>query len=118
MRGGKISVDLDATAQPSDRFLVGMSCNLAMPTNIIQLVSEDIARREAKRLVDMGLGLLAATEKIFGKTDERVRAGQISIQRQRLLAFGDALSRAVRKNLDDAQYQVGHARAWAPGTEP
>ena len=30
-------------------------------------------------------------------------AGQIAIQRQRLLAFSDALSRAFRKHLDEAQ---------------
>ena len=35
-----------------------------------------------------------------------MRGGQIAIQRQRPLAFGDALCCAVRKYLDDGQYQV------------
>ena len=39
-----------------------------------------IARREAKRLVDVGLGLLAATEKELGETDEGMSVGQIVIQ--------------------------------------
>ena len=32
-------------------------------------IGEDIARREAERLMDVAFGLFAATEKIFGKTD-------------------------------------------------
>ena len=51
----------------------------------------------------MGLGLLAATEKILGETDEAMSVGQIAIQRQRPLAFSDALSCAFRKYLHGAQ---------------
>ena len=47
----------------------------------------------------MGFGFLAPTEKKLRNPDVRVRPGQIPIQRQRPLAFGDALSRAVRINL-------------------
>ena len=39
----------------------------------------------------MGLGLRAATHKILGETDAAMSVGQISIQRQRLLAFSNAL---------------------------
>ena len=63
----------------------------------------DIAGREAERLVDVGLGFPAATEKKLRPADENVSVGQISIQRQRLLTFGDALGRAVCMDLDDAQ---------------
>ena len=51
----------------------------------------------------MGFGFLAPTEKKLREPDKRVSAGQIPIQRQRPLAFCDALSRAVRKNLHKAQ---------------
>ena len=80
-------------------------------------VGEDIARREAKRLEDMAFGLLAATQKILGQTDRAMSVGQIAIERQRLLAFSDALDRAVCKNLDKpkimwAEHGLGR------GTEP
>ena len=58
----------------------------------------------------MGLGFRAATEKKLGPTDASVRLGQISVQRQRLLAFGDAFGRTVCKDVDDAQSQVGHGK--------
>src|ERR1700733_11908536 len=33
-------------------------------------------------------------------------AGEISIQRQRMLAFGDTLSRALRKNVEESQVHM------------
>ena len=94
------------------------SCNLAKPTNMHPPEGGDIAGRETERLVDMGLGFRAATQKKLGQTDERVRAGQISIQRQRPLAFSNALGRAVRKNLDDAQDACEPRHAAGRWTEP
>ena len=60
----------------------------------------------------MGFSLRAATKKILGETDGTMRVGQISIQRQRLLAFSDALGRAVGENLDGPQKQVGPGVLW------
>ena len=65
----------------------------------------------------MGFGFLAATEKILGEADESVRIGQISIQRQCLLAFSNALGRAVCEHLDDTQKPVGHGMLSGRGTE-
>ena len=80
MRGGMISVGFDASAQPSNRFHVGAEKQLG-ETDVHQPpVGVVIARREAKRLVDMGLGFLAATEKKLGETDEAMSVGQIAIQ--------------------------------------
>ena len=51
----------------------------------------------------MSLGFLAATDENLGDTDNCVSTGQISIQCQRPLAFGNALGRAVGIDLDAAQ---------------
>ena len=110
MREGIISVGLDAPAQPSDRFLVGAEQQFGETDKHHPPVGIGIARREAKRLVDMGLGLRAATEKKLGETDEGMSVGQIAIQRQRLLAFGDALGRRFVKIWTHPRYIW--ARAW------
>ena len=55
----------------------------------------------------MGLGLLAATQKILGETDYPVRVSQVAIQRQRLLAFSNALVRTVHKKLEETHVHVG-----------
>jgi hypothetical protein len=49
--------------------------------------------------VEMGLGLRAATHKILSYTDASMRAGQISVQYQGLLAFSNTFY-AVGCNLD------------------
>jgi hypothetical protein len=45
----------------------------------------------------------------IGKTDERMSVGKISIQRQRLLIFANALIRSLRKHLHAAQDQMGQS---------
>jgi hypothetical protein len=49
---------------------------------------------------------------IFGKTDASMRAGQISIQGQRLLALSNALRRPVRNNLSNAEERVSSGVLW------
>ena len=46
-----------------------------------------------------------------------MRVGQIAIQRQCLLAFSNALGRAVGENLDDAQEPVGLRMVRGQGQE-
>ncbi len=70
MREGIIAVGLDASAQPSDRFGIGAELQLGEADEHHPPEGKDIARREAKRLVDMGLGFRAATQKILGQTDQ------------------------------------------------
>ena len=82
--------------QPSDRFGVGTELQLGDAGEHDPPERESIARRETECLSDMGLGFRAATNNTC-QADETVRDGQISVQRQRPLAFGDALSRSVRK---------------------
>ena len=71
------------------------------------IASEVIARGQAERLEDMGLGLLTAPQIILGVADEGMSGGQILIQHQRLLKFGNTLQRAVRRDSKDAQHPVG-----------
>ena len=62
----KIAVGLDATAQPSDRIRVGDAAAFAEACERHPLVSVDIARRDTKCLLDMGLGFLGVAESILG----------------------------------------------------
>ena len=57
----------------------------------------------------MDLRFSAAADKILADTYMGMSVGQISIQRQRPLAFSDALRRAVGSNLDTAQDHVSES---------
>src|SRR5262245_62161123 len=98
MRAWMISVDLDRATEPRDRLLVRAELQLGEAREHHPNIGVDIARTEAECLSDMGLSLFAATEKILCDTDGRVRVGQVSIQRQCLLAFSNALRPAVVEN--------------------
>jgi hypothetical protein len=103
MRHWLIWIGLDAPADPRDRFRVGTEMQFEHADTELPTEGADIARREAERLVDVGLGFPAATEKKLRPTDENMSVCQISIQGQRLLAFGDALGCTVCLDVDDAQ---------------
>ena len=118
MRNGIISVGLKAPAQPDNRFGVGALPKFGETDKHTSSIDECIARREAECLVDMSFGFPAPTKKKLREPDERVRRGQIPIQRQCPLAFCDALSRAVRKNLHEAQDAMSQGDGSVPGTAP
>ena len=77
-----------------------------MPSLSQPRIGRHIARAQAKRLVDVSLGFLGATGKDLAKSDEGMRVGEIAIQRQRMLAFGDALDGALRQDLDVAEKRM------------
>jgi hypothetical protein len=81
MYEGEIAVGFEAPTEPSRRIGFGIEQQLRVAGDHHPLVSEDIARGDAKRLEDMGLGFLGATERVLCETDESVRGGQIAIQR-------------------------------------
>src|SRR5271169_1995836 len=54
----------------------------------------------------MRFGLYGATGDIFGETDPAMSSGQVAIKRQRLLAFGNALVHAVRRESRDTQIHM------------
>ena len=82
------------------------------------LVGKRVAGTEAKRLLDVSLGILGLAELNLGDAYLSVRVGQISIQFQCPLAFPDALRGAVGPGLDDAQAQMGERILGGRGTTP
>src|ERR1700727_1707979 len=72
-------------------------------------VGSMVTRREAEGLIDMDLGFLGVTAKNLGKTDNSVSVGQISIQDQRALTFGNASGNAVADDMDSAHHQVSES---------
>ena len=78
-----------------DRFRIGTELRFSDTDKHHPSEGADIAGREAERLLNMGFGFYAATEKILSPTNTSVSVGQISIQRQRLLAFRYALGRTI-----------------------
>ena len=62
-----------------------------------------IARTEARCLADMSLCLFGATDENLTKSDKGMSSGEISIQRQRMFTFGDALRSALGIDADMSQ---------------
>ena len=54
----------------------------------------------------MGLRFFGATDKSLTKSDNGMGVGEIAIQRQRMLAFGDALCGALGAYVDKSQVQM------------
>ena len=74
-----------------------------------------IARAEAQGLENMSLGLFGATDESLTESDTGVGRGEISVQRQRVLAFGDALCSALGVDVDIVPTHMC-PRAWS-GTD-
>ena len=66
-------------------------------------ISHRIARTEAQGLGNVSLSIFGATDRNLAKSDDGMGVGEISIQRQRMLAFGDALRSALGEYLDNPQ---------------
>ncbi len=69
-------------------------------------ISHRIARTEPQGLDNVSLGFFGATDENLTKSDRGMGAGEISIQRQRMLTFGDALRRALGEYVDKSQVQM------------
>ena len=63
--------------------------------------------------MDVGLGLLSATKMELAATDPAMSVSQVSIQRQRPLAFGNPLGCAECENIHHAQIHVGLRVLWS-----
>ena len=90
MRGGEISVGVEAPAQPSDRFGIAIELCLGDTDPHHPDIGLGVARRKAECLVDVGFGFFGSTKQYFGVPDESMNAGIIWLQRQRPLVFSDA----------------------------
>ena len=73
-----------------------------MPAILIQTVSPRIARAEAQGLSNVSLCFFGATHINLTKSDSGVGAGEISIERQRMFTFGDALRSALGEHVDSS----------------
>ena len=98
MREGMISVCVDAPAQPDDCFSIEIEVHLGEADPYHPSVGKGVARRKAECLVDVSFGFCPSTKKKLGQSDENMSRGCIAIQRQCLLAFSNALRRAVRQS--------------------
>jgi hypothetical protein len=63
-------------------------------------ISHRVARTEAQGLDDVSLCFFGPTYINLANSDNGMGEGEISIQRQRMLTFGDALRRAVGQYFD------------------
>ena len=101
-----VAVGLDGSPQPNDRLLIPAEVDLGDADKGQPKERPCIARTEPKSLLDVGLGLLCVTDIRFVHADRCVREGQIPIERQGPLAFGDCLMGPVGDAEDNAQTQV------------
>ena len=102
-----IGIGLDATAKPVKRLKVSFGVQLSHTDKMEPKKGARIARRQPQRLLDMLLHLLVVPQRMLAEPDERMRLGQIPIQRQRLPTFSDTLGSAVCPNLNSAEKHVG-----------
>jgi hypothetical protein len=65
-------------------------------------IIQRISRAEAQRLSNASLGFFGATGKYLTKSDSSIGVGEISVQRQRIFTFGDALRRALGEYFDES----------------
>src|SRR5580704_18188865 len=106
MRMWKISIGLDRPSKPPDRLIVTAGSELRQARVKHPGVGHLIAWTEAQGLGNMRLSFLEATDKKLTISDKGMCAGEISIQRQRLFTFGDALRRALGPYVDNSQLQM------------
>ena len=101
MRNGKfrlvsIARRSHATAS-SDAEVVLRNARVGQPD-----IGHRVGRTEAQRLVNMSLCVSGSPGKDLSQSDRAVGVGEISIQRQRMLTFSDALRGAPGVDLDNA----------------
>src|ERR1700675_800538 len=89
---GDIPVGLDGALEPVGSSFIGRKIRLRDSRWIHPTERSVVTGRKPKCLHDMGFRFLCSTEITFGKPNPHVSGGQISIQCQRALTFGDALS--------------------------
>ena len=87
-----ISIGLDRPPKARGRLLVTAEVELRDARDAHPDVSVRIARTEAQGLGNVSLCFFGATDKYLATSDNGMGVGEISIQRQRMFTFGDALA--------------------------
>src|SRR5258708_17421289 len=98
-----ISIGLARPSTPDDRRIVTAENVLRDARVRHPRVSHHIARTEAEGLEDMGLGFFGAANENLAQSDDGMGAGAISMQRQRMFTFGDALCGAPGEDVDKSE---------------
>ena len=111
-----ISVGLDRPSKPRDRLLLTAEVVLRHARESHPGVSHRIARAEAQGLDNVSLCFFGATDENLAKPDSGMGVGEISIQRQRMFTFGDALRGALGVYVDISQASYGRAHGPGPRT--
>ena len=89
MRKRIISVGLERPSTPCDRLLATAELELRNSRARHPEVSHRIARTEAQGLDRMSFGFFGVTDENLTKSDAGMCVCEISIQRQRIFAFGE-----------------------------
>ena len=100
------SIGLDRPSTPRDRLLVTADVELRQACDTHPDMSRRIARTEAQGLTDVSLCFFGATDTNLTRSDNGMGAGEISIQRQRMFTFGDALRSALGHYVDESQVHM------------
>ena len=87
-----ISVGLDRPSKPRDRLLIGAEMVLRHARASLPRIGHRIARAEPQGLSDVSVCFISATDENLAQSDRGVGRGEISIEFQRMLTFGDALA--------------------------
>ena len=102
-----VAVDFNGTSQPIDRLLVEPEAKFCGSGHGKPIMGRGVTRTEPERLLDMRFGFLRSAQIQFASADNRVSRGQIRIDRQRPLAFENALLDPIRHTEHTAQAIVG-----------
>ena len=106
VRVRKISVGLDRPSKPRDRLLPTAELALRYACVSHATVSHRIAWTKPQGLSNVCLCFFGATDKSLTKSDKGMGLGEVSIQRQRMFTFGDALRGALGLYLDIPQQHM------------
>jgi hypothetical protein len=100
IRSRIIWIRLDRTSTPCNRLLLTPQQVLRQAHVSHPDESRRIARAEAQGLSNVSLCFFGAADIYLAKADSAFGSSEISIQRQRMFAFGDAHSSTLRPYVD------------------
>jgi hypothetical protein len=95
-----ISIGFDCPPTPRDCLLPTAEAGLRNARECHPDISQCVPRTQAEGLGNMSLCFFRATDKDVSKTDGGIRIGEISIERQCMFTFGDALRSTLGPYVD------------------
>jgi hypothetical protein len=101
-----ISIGFDRRPKPRGRLLATAEVELRYAHIVRPDVSHRIARTKAQGLGNVSLRFLGATDEYLTSSDYCMGVGEISIQRQRVLTFGNAPCSPLGVYIDYSQVQM------------